>query len=77
MLGLGFSAEDADLGGDDGVSGASSSKSNAFAVVGDSGGASDFCYSLAGIHVGSFLKMPRTSFSGPDMGADMIATVVT
>ena len=41
--GLGFSVEADNFGGDDGVSGASSSKSNAFAVVGDSGGASDFC----------------------------------
>ena len=40
-LGFGFSVAE-DFGGDDGVSVDSSSKSNAFAVVGDSGGASGF-----------------------------------
>lgn len=41
-LGFGFCVEGPDLMGDDVVSAVSSSKSSAFAVVGDSGGASGF-----------------------------------
>lgn len=47
---FGFSVKEEDFGGDDGVSAVSSSKFNAFAVVGDSGGASGFCGLLLGNH---------------------------
>ncbi len=46
--GFGFSVEEMGFGGDDAASTVSSSKSNAFAVVGDSGGASAFCCLLVG-----------------------------
>ena len=50
--GCGVVAEEEGLGGDAGVSIGSSSKSSAFAVVGDSGRGSDFYRSISKLHLG-------------------------
>ena len=50
-MGFGFPVEGADLRGYDGVSADSSSKSNGFAVVSDSGGASGFYCLLVDTHL--------------------------
>lgn len=61
-LGFGFSVGIAEFMGDADVSAVSSSKSNAFAVVGDSGGASGFCCLLAGTRFRSLLAIATYNF---------------
>ena len=54
--GRGVVAEEEGLGGDAGVSIGSSSKSSAFAVVGDSGRGSDFYRSISRLHPGMIFQ---------------------
>ena len=59
VRGFGFSGEEAGFGEDDDVSIGSSSKSSAFAVVGDSGRASGCCCLSVGTHFSAlFAKVP-------------------
>ena len=66
MPGCRFAAVEDDLGGEAGVSMGSSSKSNAFAVVGDSGRGSDFYRSIS--------RLPSGMASQSDIPASLSPT---
>lgn len=73
---VGFSVATADFRGEDGVSAVSSSKSKAFAVVGDSGRASGFCCCLVGAYFDFSSLIKPTGFSDSDITTNMDASGV-